>query len=114
MLRSPVLEKIKLRIFSFDANGVIRNIKEEFGWFKELVKAVGVRLCCVDMSREAAYDSSYGDFSEMEDNEQQGDDDDSFVTDSEDGDSMPMLTDGEDDEWENAEGPPQQIQCAQN
>ena len=96
MLRSPVLEKIKVLIFSCDANDIIPNIKEEFGWFKELVEGVGVRLCCVDKSQGAAYDSSDGEYFESSE------------------DSVPLMTDGEDDEWEDAEGALQLIQCAQN
>jgi len=116
ILRSPLLEKIKLRIFSFDAEGVIQNIQQQHGWFSELSEVVGVRLCCVDMCMEGANDSSYDDMSDVEDMEQQdGDEDgDSFMSDSEDGDSDPVVTDDNDDEWEDADEPRQEIQCAQN
>lgn len=115
-MRSPFLEKVKLRIFSFDTGGVIQNIQQNHGWFNELADSVGVRLCCVDMCLEGANDSSYGDFSDMEDMVQQDDeDDDSFVSDSEDGDSVnEVITDDEDDEWEDADEPQHPIQCAQN
>jgi hypothetical protein len=115
ILRSPFLEKVKLRIFSFDTRGVVQNIREEHGWFNELAEAVGVRLCCVDMCMEGANDSSFDDFSDLEDVVQQDDDDgDSFMSDSEDGDSDQVVTDDDDDEWEDADEPRQQIQCAQN
>lgn len=112
-MRSPVLEKVKLRIFSFDAGGVIQNIQQQYGWFSELSEAAGVRLCCVDMCMEGANDSSYDDMSDLEDMKQEDDDDDdSFMSDSEDGDSDQVVTDDNDDEWEDE--PRQEIQCAQN
>lgn len=117
ILRSPLLEKIKLRIFSFDTRGVVRDIRQEHSWFDELVNFVGVRLCCVDMCLEGTNDSSYGDFSDLEDLVAQGEDDDgSFSDDSEEGDSDQAITDDDDEEWEDADAADEHhpIQCAQN
>ncbi|XP_059469432.1 uncharacterized protein LOC132193078 [Neocloeon triangulifer] len=102
IFRSPYLKKIKFHSYSMDASSTPHEIRMAHKWFNELVQGVGVyfkNVCEVKMGKD---DSSFAEFTELEDSDSEGDND---LMDSEDGsseDSFQMMIREDQLNWDTA------------
>jgi len=78
ILRAPLLEKVKLNVCSFDPHHIPRAIKRRHNWFVAFSEAVGVRFRVIDQAKPEEEDSSIGEFTDLED-----EDDSDFAPDEE-------------------------------